>query len=130
MALDDEGRFREEDAYTGTLTTIAQNQLVVYRSRFEVNLNRPREKAVYLLLEDAWGLDVWKKPPTVGLVTRSLQEYDRFYAHVHQICTRMQKAFGRFVMLDLHSYNHRRQGPGAPQGTRRKIRKSTFEQAP
>jgi N-formylglutamate deformylase len=113
-ALDEENRFREEDPYTGTLTTIAQNQLVVYRSRFEVDLNRPREKAVYLVPEDAWGFDVWKEPPTDGLVTRSLQEYDGFYSHVHQICTRMEKTFGRFVVLDLHSYNHRRQGADAP----------------
>ena len=113
MALNEEGRFREEDPYTGTLTTIAKNQLVVYRSRFEVDLNRPREKAVYVLPEDAWGLEVWKEPPMDGLVTRSLEEYDRFYSHVHEVCTRMEKAFGRFVVLDLHSYNHRRQGPEA-----------------
>ena len=114
MALDEKSRLREEDPYTGTLTTIARNQLVVYRSRFEVDLNRPREKAVYLVPEDAWGLNVWKEQPTDEIVTRSLSQYDYFYSHVHQICTRMEKTFGHFVVLDLHSYNHRRQGAEAP----------------
>ena len=30
------------------------------RSRFEVDLNRPREEAVYRVPEDCWGLDVWR----------------------------------------------------------------------
>ena len=85
MALDEKSRLREEDPYTGTLTTIAQNQLIVYRSRFEVDLNRPREEAVYLTPEDAWDLDVRKEPPTEGLIKRSLREYDSFYRHVHQV---------------------------------------------
>ena len=113
MTLDEESRLREEDPYTGTWTAIARNRLVVYRSRFEVDLNRPREKAVYRVPEDAWGLEVWKEPPAPDLVARSLEEYDRFYARVHEVCSRMEKEFGRFVVLDLHSYNHRRQGPEA-----------------
>jgi hypothetical protein len=95
------------------LTPIVQNQLVVYRSRFEVDLNRPREKAIYLTPEDAWDFNVWKEPPSGGLIARSLQNYDTFYSHVHQICTRMEKTYGRFVVLDLHSYNHRRLGAEA-----------------
>ena len=114
IALDEEVRLREEDPYTGMLTTIVQNQLVVYRSRFEVDLNRPREKAIYRVPEDAWGLEVWKVPPPDGLILRSLAEYDEFYSHVRKTFASMEKAFGRFVVLDLHSYNHRRQGAEDP----------------
>ena len=114
MALDDASRFREEDPYTGTWTTIVKNQIVVYRSRFEVDLNRPRDKAVYLKPEDAWGLEVWKTQPSPGLVARSLAQYDDFYARLHRMCSRMEKEYGHFVVIDLHTYNHRRQGP---QGT-------------
>ena len=87
---------------------------VVYRSRFEVDLNRPRDKAVYQKPEDAWGLTVWKNQPSQGLVARSLALYDGFYAQLHRVCSRLEKEYGRFVVLDLHTYNHRRQGP---QGT-------------
>jgi N-formylglutamate deformylase len=114
IALEKEIRFREEDPYTGMLTTVTQNQLVVYRSRFEVDLNRPRENAVYILPKDSWDLKVWKGSISDEIITRSLKSYDRFYAHIHKICTCLEKTFGRFVVLDLHSYNHRRQGPEAP----------------
>lgn len=115
MALDDGARFREEDPYTGTWTTIAANRITVYRSRFEVDLNRPREKAVYRKPEDAWGLAVWKKPLSKALIARSIALYDGFYARLHRLCSALEKEYGSFVVLDLHSYNHCRQGPqGAP----------------
>jgi N-formylglutamate amidohydrolase len=110
-ALDDASRFREEDPYTGVWTTIVKNRIVVYRSRFEVDLNRPRDKAVYLSPADAWGLTVWKKQPSPGLIARSLAQYDDFYAQIHRVCSKMEKEYGHFVVIDLHSYNHRRQGP-------------------
>jgi N-formylglutamate deformylase len=79
-----------------------------------VDLNRPREAAVYRSPEDAWGPRVWSRAPSAGLVERSLREYDAFYAEAHRVFSAMQRRCGHFVVLDLHSYNHRRQGPGAP----------------
>ena len=45
LALSESDRLREEDPFTGSLTTVAQNRLTVFRSRFEIDVNRPREKA-------------------------------------------------------------------------------------
>ena len=59
-ALSDVERLREEDPFTGDWTTIANVQIVMQNSRFEVDLNRPRDKAVYIDPEDAWGLKLWK----------------------------------------------------------------------
>ncbi len=111
MALNEEDRLREEDPFTGEWTAIGNTQLIALRSRFEVDLNRPREKAVYQKPEDAWGLKVWKNEPSKELVTRSLEEYDAFYKDVYQIFSELEKQFGHFVVFDLHSYNHRREGP-------------------
>jgi N-formylglutamate deformylase len=113
LALDDAVRLREEDPYTALLTAIAPNRLIGRRSRFEVDLNRPRDKAVYQLPEDAWGLNVWKSSPPAALVERSLAGYDAFYAHVHELLESLISLYGGFVVLDLHSYNHRRSGPGS-----------------
>ena len=33
----------------------------VTRSRFEADLNRPRDRAVYLTPADAWGHQVWRR---------------------------------------------------------------------
>ncbi len=56
VALSDSDRLREEDPFTGIWTTIVGSRMVCSRSRFEVDLNRPRATAVYKKPEDAWGL--------------------------------------------------------------------------
>jgi N-formylglutamate amidohydrolase len=113
-ALEEADRLREEDPHTGAWTSLAPTRLVALRSRFEVDLNRPREKSVYRKPEDAWGLGLWTKEPTDGVVRRSLVSYDAFYATIGQIFSRLAARFGRFVVFDLHSYNHRRSGPSGP----------------
>lgn len=58
IALDHASRLREEDLANDQLT-LSGGSVAVHRSRFEVDLNRSREKAVYRVPEDAWGLHVW-----------------------------------------------------------------------
>ena len=111
LALDDESRLREEDPYTGSWTSFAPTRIVVGRSRFEVDLNRPRHRAVYREPNDAWGLEVWRSRLPEDVVERSLAEYDEFYATLRAVLERVAKRAGSFVVYDLHSYNHRRGGP-------------------
>ena len=113
-ALSDEERRREEDPWTRVLTLVGDCRLVTTRSRFEVDLNRPREKAVYMGPGDAWGLDLWKDTPPAGMVSRSLAMYDEFFDMLGALVDRLVTEYGRVIVLDLHSYNHRRGGPGAP----------------
>ena len=114
MALSDADRLREEDPYTGAWTQVAPVRLVGRRSRFEVDLNRAREKAIYATPADAWGLNVWTDPPPQTLMARSLEEYDAFYARLSVLLTRIIKRFGGVLILDFHTYNHRRDGLDAP----------------
>jgi len=114
MALSEKSRLREEDPFTGEWTTVGDTRIIGLNSRFEVDLNRPREKAVYITPEDAWGLQVWKTKPSPEIVAASLAEYDAFYAEVRRIFNGLEQQFGRFVVFDLHTYNHRREGPGGP----------------
>ena len=114
LAISPADRLREEDPYSGPWTEIAPTRVVGRRSRFEVDLNRPREQAVYLKPEDAWGLTVWDKPPAPRLIERSLAEYDSFYQAMHELLTELQQRHGHFFVYDLHAYNHRRNGPAAP----------------
>jgi N-formylglutamate amidohydrolase len=107
----DERRY-EEDPYTADWTTIAPTRIVAIRSRFELDLNRPRDKAVYLKPEDAWGLDVWNCELPTTVVKRSLQAYDDFYDHLRHLLTRLVKDHAQVVVFDLHSYNHIRGGSG------------------
>jgi N-formylglutamate amidohydrolase len=112
IRLSDAERLREEDPYTASWTSLAPTRVVVHRSRFEVDLNRPRDGSVYRTPAECWGLDLWHEPPTQEVLERSYAEYDAFYAHVRELLDRVQRAHGRFVVYDLHSYNHRRSAAG------------------
>ena len=114
MALDEAGRLREEDPFTEYSIRDLANRIVFHRSRFEIDLNRGRDGAVYLTPEQAWGLDVWASPPPQRLVETSLRIHDAYYAMLHQTLAGLVEEYGQFVLLDIHSYNHRRQGPNGP----------------
>ena len=115
IALSEADRQREEDPFTAEWTEVAPTRIVGLRSRFEVDLNRPREKAVYRTPDDAWGLTVWRTPPPPALVSRSLAQYDAFYASMRTVLDEIRREQGSFVVYDLHTYNHRRAGPGGPE---------------
>jgi hypothetical protein len=114
LAVDERERLREEDPHTGAWAQIAKTQIVALVSRFEVDVNRPREKAVYREPEDAWGLNVWREPPSAELVNASLEEYDDFYGATETLLRQHIEQHGQVVVYDLHTYNHRRAGPAAP----------------
>lgn len=111
MAISAQARMREEDPFTGSFAQAAQTQIVGLRSRFEVDLNRPRDEAVYETPADAWGLEVWEDEPTDAMIRRSLEIYDQFYTEVHELLTERVEQHGHVVVLDLHTYNYRRNGP-------------------
>ncbi len=114
MALEDTSRLREEDPYTGEWAALLPTYLIAQHSRFEVDLNRPRENAIYIKPEDAWGLEVWKTLPPEQLIEETLANYDAYYLALNSLCLEKKQAYGTFAVLDLHSYNHRRDGPGGP----------------
>lgn len=114
IALDESERVREEDPYTDYWVKVIPTWLVPTRSRFEVDLNRPREEAIYQTPEMAWGLHLWKQSPTKNMMYRSLLEYDAFYKELGDILDRLAENYQHIVIFDLHSYNFRRQGAHEP----------------
>lgn len=114
IRLSDAERLREEDPFTATWTGVGDTRVIVVRSRFEVDLNRPRDQAVYRTAAEAWGQDVWiDGGPPAQAVARSLSEYDLFYAAMRSAIEATIARFGMFVVYDLHSYNHCRGGQPA-----------------
>jgi N-formylglutamate amidohydrolase len=112
VALDPSTRLREEDPFTDRMLGVGGLRVVVRRSRFEVDVNRPREQAVYRGPDEAFGLDVWKRELPPEQLEESRRIHDAFYAclagHLDRLAAR-----GPFLVLDVHSYNHRRGGPNA-----------------
>jgi N-formylglutamate amidohydrolase len=117
IALDPLARRREEDPFTDRVTAAGGRPVVVHRSRFEVDLNRPRYSCVYRNPDEAWGLQVWREPLTEEQIERSRRLHDAFYALFAGFLDDLAEQ-GPFVVLDIHSYNHRRDGaehPAAPE---------------
>jgi len=111
MALDETDRLREEDPFTDFIADIGVSRIVVERSRFEVDLNRERDRSVYLTEEQAWGLQVWHDPVAPEVAEESRCIHDEFYAATMTLLDAAVERHGCFVVLDIHSYNHRRGGP-------------------
>ncbi|MEO7601931.1 MAG: N-formylglutamate amidohydrolase [Sphingomicrobium sp.] len=115
MKLVDADRLREEDPFTGQAVVDVPTHIVAHVSRFEYDLNRGADGAIYETPDQAWGLDVWHTPPDAALVRRSLDLHAAYYRMLGQLLDDIAATHDRFVLIDVHSYNHRREGPaGAP----------------
>ena len=113
FALTPAERRREEDPMTDVLAWAGDDVFVARRSRFEVDLNRPEHEAVYLEPSDAWGLTVWDEKPPEEEVARSLARRQGFYDMMGTRLEEMIARHKRVLLLDIHSYNHRRDGAEA-----------------
>lgn len=107
----DHERWYEEDPKT--LDFISSFPIVIAGkdSRFEYDLNRGPETAVY---EDAWGKEVWSEPLTQAQKDESLQKHAQFYEVIHAILTKVEKLFKACVVYDIHSYNWKRHDQEVP----------------
>ena len=112
MALNEADRLREEDPFTGQAVRDVASNIVVHRSRFEFDLNRAAVEAVYVTPAQSWGLEVWRPgEPDPELVERSLALHDEYYAMLGALLSDVAANHRQFVLIDVHSYNHRRDGP-------------------
>jgi len=98
-------RWFEEDPCT---KTIIQSQPIVIAgldSRFEYDLNRDPEHAIY---EDAWGKPLWITPLSAEMKAKSRAKHHAFYRVVHALVAVLEAQFNRCLVFDMHSYNWQR----------------------
>jgi len=107
--LSEDDRRREEDPFTAEWLNTADNRIIVHHSRFETDVNRPRQKAVYQIPEDSWGLKVWKGELPEDVYNSSLAVYDTFYRNVNLYFDHLFTLREKIVVYDIHSYNYRRE---------------------
>ena len=113
LAIDEATRRRDEDPLTGVWTSVGDVQLRVRASRFEADLNRPRDLAISRDPANTWGIQVWDASLPDTEIERSLAYHDRFYTMVRRLMDAAIDRFGQVLVLDIHSYNHRRDGAEA-----------------
>lgn len=110
LASEETDRRREEDPLTGLLTSVGDVRIRVRSSRFEVDLNRPRDKAISADPADTWDMRVWKDSLPQSEIDRSLQTWDAWYTMMRTLLDATIARWGCALLIDLHSYNHRRDG--------------------
>jgi hypothetical protein len=115
LGLSAEQRLREEDPFTEFFIRDLPNRIVFHRSRFEIDINRARDGAIYLTPEQAWGLNVWSRPLQDDAIAASLLVHDAYYAMLEAYLRGIEQQYGAFIVLDIHSYNHRREGALGPE---------------
>jgi N-formylglutamate amidohydrolase len=113
LEIDPEDRLREEDPMTDYFLGVGDSTVRGNRSRFEFDLNRPQEKAISTDPKDQWGLTVWDESLPEEQIEKSKRLHDKFYQMIQSHCDAMIARFGRIFVLDIHSYNHRRDGAEA-----------------
>ncbi len=104
-------RWYEEDPETKNMIVSHPIVLAGCDSRFEYDLNRAPENAIY---EDAWGKQLWKKPLTCEERQKSLNKHNAFYEVVHALIHKIESKFGMAIVYDIHSYNWKRWDRAVP----------------
>jgi hypothetical protein len=109
MKISRTDRYREEDPYTECFIRNFPIRIIARDSRFEYDLNRDRDEAIYTIPEMAWGLDVWNQPLTSEEIDRSITKYDEFHKLMDIVTAYLLKQNRYGVIFDFHSYNYQRE---------------------
>lgn len=109
VKLSDAERLREEDPYTASIADLPINQFIVSTSRFQLDLNRNLDNALYLRPEQAWGLEVFQPTLPESYVTQLHKQHQVLYNSIERHIASTIKKYGYFVILDIHSYNAKRE---------------------
>lgn len=98
-------RWYEEDPETKNMVISHPILISGCDSRFEYDLNRPPEEAVF---ETAWGKQLWKNPLPQSQKEASLKKHNGFFAVVEALIKKLEEKFENVVVYDMHSYNWKR----------------------
>ncbi len=110
LLIDEESRLREEDPYTAILAELPFNRFISATSRFQLDINRSKQDAIYLKPEQAWGLDVWRKDIPKKWINQLHDNYDKIYRTIDEEIKKTISKYGYFIIYDIHSYNAKRDG--------------------
>ncbi len=98
-------RWYEEDPETKNMVVSHPILIAGRDSRFEYDLNRPPEEAVF---ETAWGKQLWKNPLPGKEKEISLAKHTAFFKVTHALIEKIEAKFGAAIVYDMHSYNWQR----------------------
>lgn len=103
--LNKQDRWREEDPLTGDFIGSLPIRMIAHDSRYEYDLNRRLEDAVY---EEAWGKSVWVYELSALEKEQSYKKHRAFYTVLKALVSKIERKFGGVIIYDIHSYNYQR----------------------
>lgn len=109
IKIGDLERLREEDPHTAKIANLGVNQFIIGTSRFQLDINRKLEDAVYIRPDQAWGLEVWKQPLPQEELDLLYQKHNEIYELIESQLEYTIRKHGYFIVFDIHSYNAKRQ---------------------
>lgn len=104
--LDGNERHLEEDPYTADFISSMPITLVSCDSRYEYDLNRPKNQCVYF--KTALGKSVWNKPLSQAQRHRGQQKHHAFYMVYEALVRKLEAMYNACLVFDLHTYNYQR----------------------
>lgn len=110
LAISDAARLYDEDPHTERFLAPFATALAANQSRYEVDVNRPADRAIYTTPERAWGERVWGEELDPYQRERSLELWYEFHRFVDAAVEDAIERFGRALLFDLHSFNYQREG--------------------
>lgn len=105
MAISELERGYEEDPFIDQLFQEHPINLIALHSRYEFDLNRTAEKAIYITPDICWGVNVFKEKLTPDEIDNIMHKYQEFYCIIDLIVSTIIDHFGICVIYDIHSYN-------------------------
>jgi len=109
VAVDPLDQYREEDPGTEKFIQHFPIQIIALDSRFEYDLNRSSDRAVYLTPDMAWGLTVWNCPLTAAEINTSLAKHHEFHRLMDMVTDFLVQQNNRAFIFDVHSYCYQRE---------------------
>ena len=109
VAVDPADQYREEDPGTEKFIQDFPIQIIALDSRFEYDLNRPSDQAVYLTPDMAWGLTIWNRPLTEEEISISLAKHREFHQLMDIVADFLIQQNRRAFIFDVHSYCYQRE---------------------
>ena len=108
LEINIEDRYREEDPKTEFFIKDFPIQIIANDSRFEYDINRNKDNAIYKTPDMAWGLKVWKRPLTQDEMDISITKHHEFHQLMDIVSDYLIKQNNFGIIFDLHSYNYQR----------------------
>ncbi len=108
LSISEPDRFYEEDPETHRFLAPLTHVITPNQSRYEVDLNRPPDVAVYSRPELAWGKEVWGTPLDDFEREFTMEKWYEFHTMMDCAVEDAIERFGYAVVFDVHSYNYQR----------------------